>query len=81
MANQPQTLEEAQRRAANIAMGDLLGCSEPPEGVSDQYPFNAVAFMKTLPQDWQVPVDRVIAYVYHNEDRPDWMKKSGEGEE
>ena len=65
------TIQEAKRTAASIAVGDLLGYSEPPEGVEDNYPFNAVAYRKTLPKEWQAEVEDVIVYVYHHEQWPE----------
>ena len=63
-------LGAARRRAGQIAMADLLGYSVPPEGVADNYPFNAVAFMRTLPEAWQDEVHEVIVFTYHNERTP-----------
>ncbi|KKM23932.1 hypothetical protein LCGC14_1610260 [marine sediment metagenome] len=39
--------ERAIRHVAQVAMADLIGTSEPPEGTDDQYPFNAVAWRKS----------------------------------
>ena len=64
------TFEEARAKAIRLAWGDLLGYSEPPEGVADQYPFNAIAFVRTLPTEWQDDVEDAVMFVYHNERSP-----------
>ncbi len=62
---------QAIRHVAQVAMGDLLGMSEPPDGVDDQYPFNAVAWRKSLPAEWQDEAEEALAFVYHNERMPE----------
>ena len=62
--------QEAVRHVAQVAMADLLGCSAPPEGIEDNYPFNAVAWRKSLPQEWQAEAEEALRYVYHNEKMP-----------
>jgi len=42
-------LQEAVKMCAHVAMGDLIGLSHAPEGVEDNYPFNACAW-----RDWYV---------------------------
>ena len=59
--------QEAIRKVAQVAMADLIGCSEPPEGVDDNYPFNAVAWRKSLPEEWQAEAEQALIYVYHYE--------------
>lgn len=66
------THQEAMRKIAQVAMADLLGYSEPPEGEQDAYPFNAVAWRKSLPNEWQKDAEKVLVYVYHNERFPDF---------
>lgn len=68
------TKQEALKHIAGVAMCDLLGCSEPPEGKHDQYPFNAVAHREVLPKEWQAEAEEVLAFVYHNERWPEWLK-------
>ena len=63
--------ERAIRHVAQVAMADLIGTSEPPEGTDDQYPFNAVAWRKSLPEEWQDEAEEALAYVYHNERMPE----------
>ena len=63
-------LLEAQKRAAQIAMGDLYGTSE-----GDNYPFNAVAYRESHPQSMQRQVEEVIVYVYHHDEPPAWLNK------
>ena len=63
-------LWEARQIAADLAMGDLYGYSQPAEGLEDQYPFNADAFARSLPPAMCNEVLEVVAYVYHNERRP-----------
>ena len=62
---------QAMLKVAHVAMADLMGCSEPPDGVPDNYPFNAVAWRKSLPTEWQRDAETVLVYVYHNEQMPD----------
>ncbi|KKN17574.1 hypothetical protein LCGC14_0964400 [marine sediment metagenome] len=62
---------QAIRHVAQVAMGDLLGMSEPPDGVADQYPFNAVAWRKSLPEEWQREAEEALVFVYHNERMPE----------
>jgi hypothetical protein len=62
--------QEAMRKVAQVAMADLVGCSEPPPGVADHYPFNALAWKKTLPNEWQADAEKVIVHVYHTETMP-----------
>lgn len=57
----PTTLDEAKRLAVRKAYGDLIGASDP---------FGAVAWMRTLPPEWQNEVHQVIVYVYHHEENP-----------
>lgn len=64
--------QKAMQKVAQVAMGDLIGCSEPPEGVEDHYPFNAVAWRKSLPKEWQKDAERILVYVYHNEKMPEF---------
>ena len=64
--------QEAMKKVAQVAMGDLMGCSEPPPGVADHYPFNALAWKKTLPIEWQADAERVIVHVYHTETMPEF---------
>ena len=64
------TLQEAKHKAANLAIGDLMGWSQPAEGLEDAYPFNADAFARSLPPVMCNKVLEVVAYVYHNEKRP-----------
>ena len=64
------TFQQAKVIACRKAMADLYGCSEPPEGIADNYPFNAVAFLKTLPEVWRADINEAIAYVYHHEHYP-----------
>ena len=65
------TLEEAKHTAADLAIGDLMGWSQPAEGLEDAYPFNADAYARSLPPVMCNEVLEVVAYVYHNERRPD----------
>ena len=62
--SQPKSLDEAKRMASKKAYGDLIGASDP---------FSAVAWMRTLPKEWQEAVNDVIAYVYHHEVKPPWL--------
>jgi len=62
--------QKAMLQVAQVAMADLLGASEPPEGEPDRYPFNACAWVKKLPQEWQADGERIITYVYHHEKLP-----------
>ena len=71
----PKTLDEAKRWAAKAALGDLFGLSEPIEGQPDSYPFNATTILKVIPITWRRQADGVIAYVYHHDDLPPWMKE------
>ena len=64
--------QEAMKKVAQVAMADLMGCSEPPPGVPDRYPFNALAWKKTLPAEWQADAERVIVHVYHTETMPEF---------
>jgi len=66
----PSNRAQAIRYVAQVAMADLLGMSEPPDGIVDQYPFNAVAWRKSLPEEWQDESEEALAYVYHNEEMP-----------
>lgn len=61
---------EAMQKIARVAMADLLGASEPPEGVEDKYPFNACAWRDSLPPEWRDEAEAVIRYVYHEEEIP-----------
>ena len=45
------TYEEAMNKVAHVAFADLIGASEPPDGVADNYPFNAVAWVRSLPAE------------------------------
>lgn len=63
--------EQAIRHVAQVAMADLIGTSEPPDGADDQYPFNAVAWRKSLPADWQDEAEEALVFVYHNERMPE----------
>lgn len=70
-AKWPQRVrEEAIRKVAQVAMGDLLGASEPPEGIADNYPFNACAWRDSLPEERQADAEQAIRYVYQNEQLP-----------
>ena len=62
--------QEAMKKVAQVAMADLLDSSEPPPGVADHYPFNALAWKKTLPDEWQADAERVIVHVYRTETMP-----------
>ncbi len=62
--------EVAIRKVAQVAMADLIGCSEPPDGTPDNYPFNAVAWRKNLPLEWQDEAEAALAYVYHHDCLP-----------
>lgn len=62
--------QEAMLKVAKVAMADLIGCSEPPDGEPDRYPFNACAWVKKLRQEWQADAERIITYVYHYEAIP-----------
>ena len=64
--------QEAMKRVAQVAMGDLIGYSEPPPGVPDNYPFNALAWKSTLPVEWRADAERVIVHVYHTETMPEF---------
>jgi len=64
------TLIEAKRKIARIAMSDLLGCSEAPEGMPDNYPFNALKWLDVYPQEWHDELHDTIVYVYHHEKLP-----------
>ncbi len=63
-------LQDARDMVARVAMGDLLGMSEPPEGVQDNYPFNACAWRDWFAPEWRDELEDVIAFVYHNERLP-----------
>ena len=67
---------EAQRKIARVAMGDLIGTSEPPEGMPDQYPFNAPAWLPTFPAEWRDSLRAIIGDVYENEAIPDYIPKT-----
>ena len=69
--SQSDIKERAIHKVAQVAMADLIGTSEPPEGVPDQYPFNAVAWRKSLPAEWQDEAEEALVYVYHNERMPE----------
>lgn len=62
--------QEAMLKVAKVAMADLIGCSEPPDGEPDRYPFNARACVDKLPEKWRADAERVITYVYHHEEMP-----------
>jgi len=65
---------EVKDMVGRVAMGDLVGASEPPEGVPDRYPFNACAWRDWFCEEhseWYDELDNVIAFVYHNERMPD----------
>ena len=64
--------QEAMKKVAQVVVGDLIGCSEPPPGVPDHYPFNALAWKETLPSEWQADAERVIVHVYHTETMPEF---------
>lgn len=64
------TLQEAKEKVARVAMGDLLGASEPPPGRADNYPFNACTWRDSFPVEWRPVLEQVIRYVYHNEKLP-----------
>ena len=53
----------AMEKVAKAAMGDLIGCSEPPEGVADNYPFNAPKWAESLPEEWRKDAHDIVAYV------------------
>ena len=63
-------LPEAKDKVARVAMGDLLGWSAPPEGVSDNYPFNACAWRDWYAPEWHDELEEIIRFVYHNERLP-----------
>ncbi len=62
--------QEAMLKVAKVAMADLMGCSEPPEGEPDNYPFNACKHVDKLPVEWRADGERVITHVYHQEEIP-----------
>lgn len=62
--------QEAMEKVAQVSMADLIGYSEPPEGMQDQYPFNALAWVKALRAEWQPDAHRIVVYVYHEEKMP-----------
>ncbi len=62
---------QAIRHVARVAMADLIGMSSPPDGVTDNYPFNAIAWKNSLPAEWQDEAEEALAYVYHNERMPE----------
>ena len=62
--------QEAMLKVAKVAMADLIGCSEPPDGEPDRYPFNACAWADKLPKEWRADGERVITHVYHHEEIP-----------
>jgi hypothetical protein len=64
------TLEDAKVKVGKVAMGDLFGASEAPEGVADNYPFNACTWRDSFPLEWQDELEQVIRFVYHNERLP-----------
>ena len=66
----PATLHEAKRKVARVAMADLIGTSEPPDGYQDEYPFNALAHLKVFPEKWRQPLHDVIRFVYRYEKIP-----------
>ena len=61
------SLEQAERIAVRLAWGDLMGIDDPE---FPGYPFAAVEFRKTLPDDMQDAVEDALVYVYHNEQTP-----------
>lgn len=63
-------LAEAKVMVAHVAMADLLGYSTAPEGVADNYPFNACAWRDWFPSEWYDELEDVIVFVYHNERLP-----------
>jgi len=62
--------QEAMLKVAKVAMADLIGCSEPPPGEADRYPFNACAWRDSLREEWRADAERVIVHVYHHEEIP-----------
>ena len=75
------TKNEALLKVARVAMADLIGCSEPPEGMPDHYPFNACAWRDALPLEWREEAEAVIGYVYCNEHVPSviWLNEADKG--
>ncbi len=72
------TLQEARKVIGAVAMGDLLGASEPPPGVPDNYPFNACKWRDAYPVTYKAALEEVLAFVYHNDDLPPDMR-AGDG--
>lgn len=66
-------IREAKLKVASVAMGDLYGGSEPPEGREDNYPFNACAWRDSYPEEWRDELEKVIRYVYRNEKIPPYL--------
>ncbi len=64
-------IEAAKRKIARIAMADLGGASVPPEGVADNYPFNACTWRDSFPTEWYDELEAVICFVYSNERLPE----------
>lgn len=60
----------ALRKVARVAMGDLIGVSEAPEGIADNYPFNAPKYADQLPEPLRSEAHRIITYVYRQERMP-----------
>lgn len=63
---------KAMKKLADVAMGDLIGSSEPPPGSAESYPFNAVRWVDTLPAEWQAHGHWVVGQVYLTDRRPDF---------
>ena len=53
-------------------MANLLRTSQPPEGVADNYPFNAAAWVRVLFVEWEADGPRSVEYIYHQERMPDF---------
>ena len=67
-------MHAARQKVARVAMADLLGASTPPDGMTDNYPFNACAwrdYFTRVHEEWYDSLDRIIDFVYHNERIPD----------
>lgn len=62
--------QKAMEKIGQVAMGDLIGCSEAPGGVPDNYPFNAIKWVEALPEEWRRDGERVMVHVYHHEEIP-----------
>lgn len=68
-------MQEARLKVAQAAMGDLLGCSEAPEGKVDNYPFNACAWRDSFLAEYREELEEIIRFVYHNETLPPELRQ------